>query len=591
MKLPTVAARRPVGLATRAASCGVAAALAACGGGDDRASISYATPVVVSNAAAQCAALAGKTIAASSIGEASTGAVVTASAYKTAVADAPNSAGTAIVPGTPDYCQVLVDINPVDPTAPAIKSQFNLPTSWNGKSVQMGGGGLNGTLVTGLTGARADGPETPLPLTRGYVTLGTDSGHQNASGVNIGAFALNDEAFTNYAYAAYKKTRDVGVQLTLAFYGHQAQKAYYIGGSEGGREGMIMAQRYPSDFDGIVAIDPVIRLIGLWQYQLSFGQVQNTPGSWLGGKTQLVHDTVRAACDALDGIEDQVVSHPKACRPLADAALAAKRCASGTDEGATCLSDAQINTLRWTYSGQLFPFALANGLTSYPGYLYGSEGVAGALDRWVVGTSAPTSDPDAGGVGRSYTLGATFARYFVTKDPALDPLQFNAAAYQSRIQELSRILDMTDPDLSAFHARGGKLILRENLSDKGNSPRTGYDYYDAVVAKMGQSKVDDFFVAYGATGLPHTSLGIDAGSANAPTYGTPGHIDFVALIDDWVVKGTEPAETPVLTNRLALPPYDIVASKPMCRFGLYPKYVGATSNGGDRAENYVCAAE
>lgn len=578
---------------TRLRDCialGAVALLAACGGSDDAGPASYATPVVVANAATQCAALTGKTIAAASIGEPSNGAVVTAAAYKTAVADAPNAGGTAIVPGTPDYCQVLVDIQPVDASAPPIKSQVNLPTTWNGKSVQMGGGGLNGTLVTGLTGARADGPETPLPLTRGYMTLGTDSGHQTAAGTGAGAFVLNDEAFTNYAYAAYKKTRDVGVQLSVAYYGHPAQKAYYIGGSEGGREGMLMAQRYPADFDGIVAIDPVIRLIGLWQYQLSFGQVQSTPGSWLGGKTQLIHDTVRAACDALDGIEDQVVSHPTACRPLADAALVAKRCASGADEGASCFSDAQINTLRWTYTGQLFPFTIANGIDSYPGYLYGSEGVTGGLDAWVTGTTAPTSNPDAAGVGRSYTLGATFARYFVTKNPSLDPLQFNAAAYQTRIQELSRILDMTDPDLSAFHARGGKLILRENLSDKGNSPRTGFDYYDAVVARLGQAKVDDFFVAYGATGLPHTSLGLAAGSANVPAYGTPGHIDFVGLIDDWVVKGTKPAESLVLTNRQPLPPYDIVAAKPMCRFGFYPKFVGATPADGNRAESYACTA-
>ena len=321
--------------------------LSACSDSDDSASTdSFATPLVVSGAASACAALNGKTIDAASIGEPTTGAVVTAATYKPAVADAPNAAGTATVPGTPDYCQTLIDIKPVDPAAPVIKAEVNLPASWTGKSLQMGGGGLNGTLVTGLTGARADGLETPLPLTRGYMTLGTDSGHQNATGVNTATFALNNEAFTNYAYASYKKTRDVGVQLSLAYYGHRPLKAYYIGGSEGGREGMIMAQKYPADFDGIVAIDPVIRLIGLWQFQLLMGQVQGTPGSYLGGKIQLIHDTVQAACDALDGIQDRVVSNYKACKPLADAALAARRCASGTDEGATCFSDAQLAALR-----------------------------------------------------------------------------------------------------------------------------------------------------------------------------------------------------------------------------------------------------
>ncbi len=567
-------------------------ALAGClGGGDDPVappSSSYATPVVVANASTQCTALAGRTIDASLIGESSTGAVVTAATFHAAVADAPNGANTAIVQGMPDHCRVLVDIRPVDSTAPLIKAQVNLPASWNGKSLQLGGGGLNGTLVTGLDAARAAGPETPLPLARGYMTLGTDSGHQNAAGVNTATFALNDEALRNYAYASYKKTRDVGVQLSLAYYGHRPMKAYYIGGSEGGREGLIMAQRYPADFDGIVAIDPVIRLIGLWQFQLSMGQVQSTPGSWLGGKIQLVHDTVQAACDALDGIEDRVVSHYRACRPLADAAIVAARCASGTDEGPTCFSDGQINALRWIYSGQLYPFPLAHANYSYPGYLYGSEGVPAAFDAWIVGTTAPTANPDAAGVGRSYTIGGQLVRYFVTQDVNYNPLTFNAAAHQARLQELSAMMDMTDPDLSAFHARGGKLILRENLSDKGNSPQTGFDYYDAVVNQMGRSTVDQFFVAYGATGLPHTSQGLAAGTVNAPTYGTPARNDLLGLIDEWVVNGTRPAETIALTNRAPLPPYNVIASKPMCRYGFYPRYTGTTPAGGNLAENYVC---
>lgn len=574
------------------ALCAAAASvlLAACGDDDSSGTNSFATPLVVSNAASACAALNGRTIDARTIGEPTTGAVVTSAAFKPAVADAPNATNTAIVQGTPDFCLVLVDIKPVDPSAPVIKVEVNLPASWNGKTMQVGGGGLNGVLNTGLAATRNAGPETPLAVTLGYMTLGTDSGHQVTAGVDPAAFALNNEAFTNYAYASYKKTRDVGVQLSLAYYGQQAQKAYYIGGSEGGREGMLMAQRYPADFDGIVVVDPVIRLIGLWQFQLSMGQVQSTPGSYLGGKTQLVQDTVAAACDALDGISDRVVSNVKACKPLADAAIVAKRCASGTDEGATCFSDGQIAALRWIYTGQLYPFALANGNYSYPGYLYGSEGVPGAYDRWIVGTTAPTSNPDAAGVGASYTIGGELVRYFVTKDLSFNPLTFNAAAYQSRIQELSNIMDMTNPDLSAFYARGGKLILREDLSDKGNSPQTGLDYYDAVVARMGRATVDQFFVAYGATGLPHTSPGLPAGTVNAPSYGTAGHQDMLGLIDDWVVKGVKPAETITLTNRNPLPPYDIVASKPMCRFGSYPRYTGATPAGGNLAANYVCTA-
>lgn len=568
------------------ALCAAATFLSACGGGDDDAA--FGTPRVVANPAEACAALVGKTVAATEIGLPSAGAVVTAATHKTAVADAPNTAGTAIVQALPDFCQVLVDIKPVDASAPMIKAQLNLPSSWNGKSLQLGGSGLNGVLVTGLGAPRMAGPDTPLPLARGYMTLGTDSGHQVAAGVNTSAFALNDEALENYAYASYKKTRDLGVQLARLHYGVKPQKAYYIGGSEGGREGMAMAQRYPEDFDGIVVVDPVIRLTGLWQFQLSMGQVQSSPGTWLGGKTQLIHDTVAQACDALDGIVDNVVSNPFACAPLATAGLAAKRCTSGTDEGAACFSDGQLATLRWIHTGQLYPFDLANGLNSYPGYLYGSEGVPGALDTSVIGSVQPTANAAATGVNASYSRGTDTLRYFYARDPNFNPLAFNAAAYRMRLQELSAKMDMTDPDLSAFHKRGGKLILRENLSDKGNSPQSGYDYHAAVVAKMGKDVVDGFFTAYGATGLGHTSSGVAAGTANAPSFGTPGQGDLLGMIDDWVVNGVKPGDTVVLVNRKALPPHDLLASKPMCRFGMYPRFTGSSPAGGSVAANYTC---
>jgi feruloyl esterase len=565
----------------------VALLLTACGGGgDDPVADPLATNQTVANAASSCTALQNASIDASLINETTTGAVVTSASLKAAVPDAPHAGNTATVKGTPEYCQLLIDIKPIDPSAPMVKVQVNLPTTWNKRSLQLGGGGLNGTLVTGLGPARADGPELALPITRGFMTLGTDSGHVGSTG----DFALNEEALRNYQYASYKKTRDVGVEVARRFYGSAPLKAYYIGGSEGGREGLLMAQRYPADFDGIVVVDPVIRLIGLWQYQLSMGTVQSAPGSWLGGKIQLVQDTVDAACDALDGIADRIVSNYKACKPLADAALAAKRCPSGADEGATCFSDGQLATLRWLQTGQTYAFPLANGLTSYPGYFYGSEAVVGGLDRWVVGTGAPTADPNAASASRSYNIGGTLVRYFVTKDLTANPLTFNANAWQSRLQALSNAMDMTNPDLSAFRARGGKIILRENLSDKGNAGQTGFDYYDAVVAKLGRDAVDQFFLAYGAAGLQHTTSRVEPGTANAPSYGTAGEIDLLGMIDDWVVKGTRPSDAPTLTLRKQLAPFDLLASRPMCRYGSYARYVGATPAGGNLASNYVCTA-
>ena len=169
----------------------------------------------------------------------------------------------AVVPAAPEYCKMTGAIAPVDPKAPPIRFQVNLPTAWNGSSVQFGGGGFNGVLITGLglpPLARAD---RPSPLAQGFVTYGTDSGHQNAPGVPLQAFALNDEALSNFAYASYKKVRDVAVELMKRRYGAAPAKLYFVGSSEGGREGLTMAQRYPADFDGILSGVPVINWVGL----------------------------------------------------------------------------------------------------------------------------------------------------------------------------------------------------------------------------------------------------------------------------------------------------------------------------------------
>jgi feruloyl esterase len=120
---------------------------------------------------------------------------------------------------------------------------------------------------------------------------------------------------------------------------------------------------------------------------------------------------------------------------------------------------------------------------------------------------------------------------------------------------------------------------------------TGLNYWDAVVAKMGRSTVDQFFAAYVATGLGHTSGGVDAGSANAPSYGTPGRVDLLAQLDNWVENGVKPADQLTLTNRQPLPPYTVIASKPMCRYGTYPKFIGAGTIGGDQAGNYACVSD
>lgn len=559
----------------------------------------------VTDAVVACDALSGLVIPSSQIGEPTTGAIVTSATFRVAQPERPDPAGRAMISATPDYCEVKLDILPVDPDAPMIKSQVNLPSSWNGKKLQFGGSGYNGVLQTGVQPSRNAGPDVPLPLTQGYMTVGTDSGHQlvrgSAGGEASGddpralqdqnAWALNDEALTNYAYAAYKKTHDAAVAIGRHYYGRSPDLSYYMGGSEGGREGLTMAQRYPQDYDGIIVIDPVMNFSGLQTFGNYLGGIsQSRPGAWTGPKWQLLADTVIATCDRLDGIADKISSDYRRCNAIALAAVEAKRCPTGADEGPSCFSDAQLHVIRTAYSGFHFDFPLANNMQHYAGFGFGSEGMARNWPASIAGQRPPNNPHAEGSPSRMLELGSMYVRYFVARDPDFDTLTYDPNQFRERVEALSRILDATDPDLSAFYRRGGRLILRADLGDMGQSPYSGLDYHDAVSERMGRSIVDRFFAAFVAPGLPHTSGGVEGGEQYAPSHGVPGRVDLLEVLEKWVEEGIAPPGHLTMTNQRPLPPYEVTASKPMCRYGFWPRYIGTNPGGAALAENYACIA-
>ena len=209
-----------------------------------------------------------------------------------------------VSPANPAFCKVLGHIEPSDPKAPPIKFQVNLPAEWNNRSLQYGGGGFNGVLITGLGLPPAYPYDKPSPLARGFVTYGTDSGHATKSGEPPQLFALNDEAFENFAHMSYKKVRDAAVALMARAYGKKPDKMYFMGSSEGGREGLTMAQRYPEDFDGIFARVPVINWVGLQHAGTRAGLATMGEGWIKPAQVKLVAEAVLKACDKADGFED-----------------------------------------------------------------------------------------------------------------------------------------------------------------------------------------------------------------------------------------------------------------------------------------------
>ncbi len=478
----------------------------------------------------------------------------------------------AIAPALPEHCQVIGAIAPVDPKAPPIRFQVNLPTDWNGRSLQYGGGGFNGVLINGLALTPSARPDRPGPLARGYVTYGTDSGHQNAPGVPLQAFALNDEALVNFAHASYKKVRDAAVELMKRRYGEGPKKLYFFGSSEGGREGLTMAQRYPADFDGIFSRVPVINWVALQAAGTRIGVAQFGEG-WLSpDKVKLVHDAVLTACDARDGLADGIVSDYEGCLQAFDATK--MRCAPGTSAG--CLTEAQLKAVLAIQSPLMLSYALANGVRGYPAYGRGGEnlpgsGPVGGWPSWQTSPKPPVV-PAGPADSRAWLYGSGAIQYFIARDAKYDPRRFHPEDFTARMREVSALMDSTDPRLIAFAARGGKLIISEHMADYAQSPYAGIAYYKSVVAAMGQPAADLFLRLYVTPGADHVGMG------------APASVDMVEVLSDWVERGIAPGEL-VQTRHELQPPFPVLAERPMCLYPAYPHYRGGDAA---KASSFEC---
>ena len=543
-----------------------------------------------------CADLNGIAIAPQAIGLPTTGAVVISAVIVPA-------AGTGVVT-VADYCKVLGDINPVDPTAPKIKFQVNLPSNWNSKALMFGGGGYNGVLATGQGNVPAGPADKPAPLARGYATFGSDSGHQaNANGSRDGTFGANDEALKNFSSDAIKKTRDVAVNIIQRRYAARVQKTYFAGGSTGGREALFAVQNWPQDFDGAIVLYPAWNAASL---DLQFGRITRElakPSAYPNrAKRKLMYDAALAACDGLDGAMDGLISNVSACNAsfnpmtakLGDKPL---RCAGGIDAGDTCLSDAQISGYLVTSSPLVLNYTLASGETTYPGFnTWGTDfgnPSASPLQPTVLTLALGTDQPanpmpsvkpavtvnNVTTPASSPPYGSTFwdqwVKYFVTRDAGFNSLSLdpqNPGVYQARIVQLTALQDTNKTDLSAFANKGGKILMAHGSHDALVSTQATQQYWQRIRTAMGPAKVDSFARYYEIPGYGHALSSV----FNAAW-------DSLTTLEDWVEKGVAPppqtvADTAGVPGR----------TRPLCDYPGYPKYRGA----GDLnvASSFSCAA-
>jgi feruloyl esterase len=482
--------------------------------------------------------------------------------------------GREINPATPTFCRVLGHIDPSDPKAPPIRFQLNLPLRWNGRAVQYGGGGFNGMLISGVGLPAAARFDLPSPLARGFATFGTDSGHQEKPGQPPQSFAANDEAFINFAYLAYKKVRDAAVRLIERGYGIKPDKLYYMGSSEGGREALAMAQRYPEDFDGIFARVPVINWTG-WLHASARDELATMGEGWIRpAQVRMVQDAVLAACDAGDGVTDALVGDAIGCRAHFDPARL--QCRDG-DDSDQCLSAAQLKALRILYSPYDFSFALANGVREYPGWSVSGEaieadGPTGGWNAWWLGTVPPAVPPRLGnGLRWLFSYGAL--QYIFARNPQLDVRSYRPEDYADRVREVSALMDSTDPDLAAFKAHGGKLILLEYMADYAQSPYAGIGYFKAVQQRMGEASVHDFMRLYTAPGVDHVGSG------------APANVDMLGVLVDWVEHDRAPGDLTVVQQQAARP-ITIERALPLCQWPGWPRYQAGDPNS---ASSFSCA--
>ncbi|MGI5321268.1 tannase/feruloyl esterase family alpha/beta hydrolase [Actinomadura nitritigenes] len=508
---------------------------------------------VVTDPAARCASLAGVRVAAAAIGLPTRGAEVASASLD----------GADTAQGRPEFCLVRGTVRSFDPAAPDIAFQINLPTSWNGKSVQFGGAGFNGTVVTGLGVApgftNTDPAQGRPPIDRGYATFGSDGGTAVGNGP-AGSFALNKEALANFSGESVKRTRDAAIDIVTRYYGERPGKQYYVGGSKGGHEGLVAAQRYGGDYDGVIAYYPAIEnqaMVISWyrMWQAAYGR----PGGYLDpARQRLVTDAVYRTCDGLDGAADGIISDVRSCDKAFS--IASLRCPDGAGASDACLSAAQVRTMRTASSGYRFAFPLANGVTGigrYP-FLRGAD-LGMLLD----------GEGDAGAAGYLSLLDPVI-RYLVEQDADGSLADFDYRKYEKRVRDLSGMLATTDPDIDRFTRRGGKLIIVQGTTDVLVPEEMVNAYYERMRARYGPS-IRRFARYYVQPGLGHATGRFDLAW------------DSLTALDDWATRNKAPVN-PVATDAN---PATENRTRPLCEYPLFPKYKGRGDV--DRAENFTCA--
>ena len=437
----------------------------------------------------------------------------------------------------PAFCRIAATIRPTDDSEIKIEVMLPAPTAWNGKFMALGNGGQAGQIYYHKMG---------LPLTRGYAVASTDTGHEGKT--DDGTYALgHPEKVIDFGYRAVHEMTLKAKAIIAAYYGKRPVHSYWNGCSTGGRQALKEVQRYPNDYDGVIAGAPAniarTTVQSLWVTQA----VHKEPGSYIPPeKYSLIHNAVLQACDAKDGVKDGVLEDPTRCK--FDPRVLTCKGADGPD----CLTAAQAVTAEKIYSTVLHARTKEKIV---PGFAPGSE-----MGWGFYGGPQPSSLMLAG------------LRYRVFKDPKWDPMSFN---FDSDIETLDResvVNAATDPDLKPFFGLGGKLLQYHGWNDNLIPPQNSVNYYNQVLeTSKSIGKVTDSYRLFMVPGMAHCRGGD----------GTD-RFDPISALEQWVEKNKAPES--IVAAHYSGDKVD--RTRPLCAYPKVAVYNGSGST--DEAANFTC---
>ena len=467
----------------------------------------------------------------------------------------------------PSFCRIKGVLRPTADSHIAFEAW--LPAeNWDGRFHGVGNGGFAGSIpYSGLASA----------LRSGHAAAASDTGH-SPGGTDASWARGRPEKVVDFGWRAVHLTAVAGKALAEAYYGTGPRKSYFVSCSNGGRQGLMEAQRFPDDYDGIIAGAPAYHWTRLFTGFVWNAQWLSRPGAWIpAAKTPAIASAVLAQCDKLDGLTDGLVSDPRQCR--FDPAVL--RCTAG--ETNACLTDPQIEALRAIYRGPQTP----DGEQIYFGFPPGGETAPGSAgwDLWIFGAGPGASIQNA--------FGSNFVQHVVGAPDDWTPADFNFGTDFERLEALTAAtFNATDPNLSRFEARGGKLILWHGWSDAAIPAQGTIAYHEAVTREMGADNVAGFVRTFMVPGMHHCAGGVgpsDFGQGGPNPENDDPASALTAALHAWVEEGGAPDQ--VIARQTfppGAPPPQSVRTGLLCA---YPREAALKPGGNPlRAESYTCRA-